>query len=96
MSEIKQDKLPKIKIASFAFLLLLLLFSCGEKVPQTPDEKAKKLIAELFEAPKNGTYHYEAGAFGKLDSALRPIMMILSTKRTAILFLSILIKLPWP
>jgi hypothetical protein len=69
MSEIKQNKFPKTKITYFISLLLLFLFSCGKKVPKTPDEKAKKLIAELFEAPKNGTYHYEAGQFGKLDSA---------------------------
>jgi hypothetical protein len=61
--------LLKIKHIFFASLFILLLYSCSEKVPQTPDEKAKALIADLFKTTRNGTYNYKPGRFGKLDSA---------------------------
>lgn len=47
---------------------LLLNIGCN-KTPRTPDEKAKDLIAKLFETRKDQTYGYEAGTFSKLDSA---------------------------
>lgn len=60
--------MPKIKYIS-AFFLVLLLYTDCKKVPHTREEKAKELIKNLFEARKNHTYNYEAGLFGKLDSA---------------------------
>lgn len=51
-------------------LAITLLFVAGcHTVPKTPQEKAVALIKSNFEAPKNQTYRYEAGEFGKLDSA---------------------------
>lgn len=50
-------------------LSVTLLFLSCRTAPKTPQEKAEALIAAMFEAPKNHTYGYEAGEFGKLDSA---------------------------
>ncbi len=61
--------LYKMKYLTLAPILLLLLCGGCNKTPHTPDEKAKALIAKLFEARENHTYGYEAGTFGKLDSA---------------------------
>jgi hypothetical protein len=58
-----------MKYISFITLMVFLLSSSCKNVPQTPEEKAKELIAELFKARKNYTYGYKAGLFGKLDSA---------------------------
>ncbi|MCZ4243299.1 hypothetical protein [Pedobacter punctiformis] len=48
---------------------IFILSACCCTAPAAPEEKAKSLIKELFEAPKNYTYGYEAGVFGKIDSS---------------------------
>lgn len=58
-----------MKYISFAILIILLLSGSCKNVPQTPEEKAKELIAGLFEARGNYTYRYKAVSFGKLDSS---------------------------
>jgi hypothetical protein len=58
-----------MKYISFAIAIVLLLASSCKNAPQTPEEKAKELIARLFETHGNYTYRYKAGPFGKLDSA---------------------------
>lgn len=58
-----------MKHISFITLLVLLLFSSCKNVPRTPEEKAKELIAGLFETRGNYTYRYKPVSFGKLDSA---------------------------
>lgn len=58
-----------MKPISFITLMVLLLFCACKNVPQTPEEKAKRLIADMFEARENYTYGYKAGPSGKLDSA---------------------------
>ena len=58
-----------MKYIPFALVIVLLLFCSCKNEPQTPEEKAKELIAQLFKARKNYTYGYKAGSFGKLDSA---------------------------
>jgi hypothetical protein len=58
-----------MKYISFAIFIILLLTASCKNAPQTPEEKAKKLITGLFETHGNYTYRYKAGPFGKLDSA---------------------------
>lgn len=63
-----ENVLLRLRYIPLVLSVTLLFLSC-RTAPKTPQEKAEALIAAMFEAPKNHTYGYEAGEFGKLDSA---------------------------